>query len=475
LALRRVWGAKAARRSKLSVRAAAAMAETRCSEDQTTAEDIVLGAQAQGAVRSMVPMCILMLALVVAPCFPAGARVSHLQEPAAYMGSLAFACMTFAVLVGRSSDASHERNATVMSFATLGMRLAVHVVTIVFDRDSHTFLKSVAFCLPVSAAKSCSSPALFRAFLVLHNLLVWVRFWGDLERGATWIVVTVLVSVLSHDNVQQAALQRDLRTELASAYIELERVSEATTRDIFERLCDASAVVSADGSLSEFSPQLPSLLGKVASSLPGRLFGSLLHRDEPPESGSFSAATEPGRVQHRQVRLADAYGQPVPVHVLHATFVRLDRGPTTILGISETWTPPKAKCAGEGARSRLDGDESPKASRESSRSRARRAEWEGRAAGGPSASSRSRDADLERLWAGVAKAAGAACHTRASSRAHSQPCPREGEDPAPVRRRAAVTPPAAAPLSRPEASRSEASRTGRPRRRGDAQFVPQAA
>uniref|UniRef100_A0A7S4V6S4 Uncharacterized protein n=1 Tax=Alexandrium monilatum TaxID=311494 RepID=A0A7S4V6S4_9DINO len=199
----------------------------------------------------------------------------------------------------------------------------------------------------------------------------------------------------------------------------------------------------------------------MCGNLQCRLFASLCHRGEAQELAGFpgTAAGEPGKVQHQQVQLADIYGQPVRVHVFSTFFARLDGTSNTVLGISETWSPPKAKDSSEGTLRRGDG---------SSHAASRREQRDGNDATAPGRSSaagaaeppaagarghaRGRRDERESGSAGFAKfwEAVASNHTRARSRARSEPHQPGGEAAAPERLWAG---PRAGPSSRPTASR----------------------
>uniref|UniRef100_A0A7S4VYS1 PAS domain-containing protein n=1 Tax=Alexandrium monilatum TaxID=311494 RepID=A0A7S4VYS1_9DINO len=369
------------------------MAEAISGKDLSTCEEQVLRSQIDGSFKANLILSPIAVVMRCASSFPIGSVLAHMREPATFIVIVAIACTSFTAVAKHSSSASLKRNAAIVSYTTLGVRLVLHAITVVFDGDTHLFLKLMGVFQPVSASKVCSSPADFGVFLVLQNLLVLVHFGCDWERTGAWIVASFVISVFCLDAVRQQAVQRRLRIQLASTCAELEQVAEAATKEVFGRLCDASASLSADGHIIEASPQLPSLLGTMCGNLQGRLFASLCHRSEAQELAGFpgTAAGEPGKVQHQQVQLADIYGQPVSVHVFYTTFVRLNSLSTTVLGISETWCPSAALARGPShAQSRWGegdgGDAAPEESmagfsrvpsRTSARSRARNP-WEAR-------------------------------------------------------------------------------------------------
>mmetsp|Transcript_26357 Transcript_26357/g.82641 ORF Transcript_26357/g.82641 Transcript_26357/m.82641 type:complete len:466 (+) Transcript_26357:59-1456(+) len=464
------------------------MAEAGRRREQSAAGLHVLRAQMLGSFKAMVPGFIVVCIMALVP-WPAGSSLLHLRAPAQCMILTSFVNMALPAAAARCSDEDLERNARVVGYATLAVRLCVHVVAIAFYQETSVFLKFVGVFMPVSASSSCSSPAPFKVFIVVQSLLSLVHFGGDLERDGAWLLASVVLSVVSLDRLRQQAAQKELRTQLVAA-CERERIAETTTKDIFGRLCDATASLSADGHITESSPQLPALLGMLSRNLQGRLFATLFHSSEPRESVDFSkpTTTEPSRVRHQQVRLADAYGQPIRVHIFHTTFVHVDSSSTTVLGIAEAWSPPSA----EGTRSRRDGS-SHAGSRQGERQEGQGAARPGPPAAGaappaagasrgPSharASSRARslpaerepqDADLARFWAGVASASRSAGHSRTPSRARSQSGGQEREGAASPRRFWLPDPQPAQSSTRPGATRS----TQRLSRRGDPQPVPQA-
>jgi len=455
------------------------MAEAGRRREQSAAGLHVLRAQMLGSFKAMVPGFIVVCIMALVP-WPAGSSLLHLRGPTRCMLLTSFVNMVLPAVAGHCSDANLERNARVVGCATLAVRLCVHVVAIVFYQDASIFLKFVGVFMPVPASSSCSSPEPFKVFLVLQTLLSLVHFGGDLERNGAWLLASAMVSIFSLDRVRQQAMQKELRAQLVAA-IELDCIVETTTKDVFGQLCDATASLSADGHITESSPQLPALLGMLSRSLQGRLFASLLHRSEPRESADFSEpeAAAPGSVRHRQVRLADAYGQPIRVHIFHATLAHLDGTPTTVLGISEAWSPP----SGEGTRSHRDGlghasgregGQEGQGTAPQGPPAAGAVPPTARASRGPSharVSSRvrslpgereARDADLAPFRAGIA--------SRTPSRARSQSGGQEREGAASPRRFWLPDPQPAQSSTRPGATRS----TQRLSRRGDPQPVPQA-
>uniref|UniRef100_A0A7S4RFF6 PAS domain-containing protein n=1 Tax=Alexandrium monilatum TaxID=311494 RepID=A0A7S4RFF6_9DINO len=413
------------------------MAEAISGKDLSTCEEQVLRSQIDGSFKANLILSPIAVVMRCASSFPIGSVLAHMREASTYIALVAVACTSFTAMAKHSPSASLKHNAAIVSYATLGVRLVLHAISVLLDGDAHLFLKMIGVLQPVSASKVCSSPTEFGVFLVLQNLLVLVHFGCDWERTGAWIVASFVISVFCLDAVRQQAVQRRLRIQLASTCAELEQVAEAATKEVFGRLCDASASLSADGHIIEASPQLPSLLGTMCGNLQGRLFASLCHRSEAQELAGFpgTAAGEPGKVQHQQVQLADIYGQPVSVHVFYTTFVRLNNVPTTVLGISETWCPSAALARGpshaQSRRGEGDGDAALEGSlagfsRVPSRTRARsraRNQWDARDGlraapdlAAPRRPSRTRvpsrtrsgpdewyedEITLERLWAGT--------------------------------------------------------------------------
>lgn len=298
----------------------------------------ILRKQLEDNLRSMIPATLGLLCIGLASHFAFLSTIAHLKEPAKYMVCMAFVRTILAEAGRRSCDAHLARNSRWVAYAMLGMRLLLHGVVILYDDDGHIFLKCASVLTPLSACTSPGSPTAFRVYLALHTVLVCAHYGQDLERHGAWIVVSVFVSIFCDECVRQLSVHHQMRLELEATQKRQEQVAEETTKGIFDQLCDASAVLSADGRFAAASSRLASLLGG-AGNLQGRLFAALLHWKEAQWKADFQESSS--GVQHRQVKLANVDGQPVPVHVFHATFRSRSGRTTTVLGISVVWSPPR--------------------------------------------------------------------------------------------------------------------------------------
>jgi len=291
-------------------------------------------------------------------------ELRHLRLAAFLIGVFAGMCtmmMGFALWSERAELESRVRHAENMC---LVVRLLMHVVCIAFDGDaSFVFLKLVSLWIhPLSAAKETRSALSFKVYLAIHNAMVIARFRDDWRGGVPWIVCTLVLdrTLLDWHVIKQES--RRSKRELAVAHESLEQAAEVTTKELFERFCDATATLDADLSISEPATQLAAMLGKQGDMM-GRAFGSLMDGEdlktfsdhmELVKQDLEENAADPAHTESVQVRLLDAWGKPVSVHVFHAGFRSRDKKPVYFLGISEAWRPPRSKSkAADAHRQRL--------------------------------------------------------------------------------------------------------------------------
>uniref|UniRef100_A0A7S4RDS8 PAS domain-containing protein n=1 Tax=Alexandrium monilatum TaxID=311494 RepID=A0A7S4RDS8_9DINO len=449
------------------------MAEANRDKTLQKAEERILRMRIADAFRTNVFLLFVLLALRFAPDMTALSGVPNFREVITMIMCVHAGSLAATGAATLSDDANVARNARLVMLAGLGQRLVGHALLIYSNGSGQWFLKTLGSLTPMSAAKVCDTPATFRAYMLLQNLLVLADSWRDHESGWAFVAISLYVGAHSHDVVRHYAAQAELRAQLLSANIE-RRIAEETTKNIFQRLCDAFVSLSADGRIAGPSPQLSALLG-MTSNLQGRPFAGLLSSSEEKGVADFSGALagEPGEIRHRQVKLADAYGQPVSVHIFHTTFGAQHEQPsTTALGIMETWAPKSS--AGRSRRGEEEGQDAASSSRASagaaghggealqrpSRSRSRRSERE------------DRDGPLARLWRDVGRslASPAPSHGREPSRPRSRQDEREDSSGTAERRRLAEASPSASRASSHSKNPSRA-RSRRGEREGSSGIV----
>uniref|UniRef100_A0A7S0A465 Uncharacterized protein n=1 Tax=Pyrodinium bahamense TaxID=73915 RepID=A0A7S0A465_9DINO len=313
-------------------------------------EEQKLRQQALVYINSSLPSILLYLMLALQPFD----RLAHLRWAMLIVGTLTCINAMVTKIAVRGGEAGVEHRVELAEHTCLVVRLVSHLTCITFDGDStHTFLKLVSLCIhPLSSAKESNSPHSFKMYLVLHNLLVLLRFWNNLEGGAPWIVWTLVMDRMLLDWVHAKSEQMQTREELAVAHVELGELAEATTKKLFERFCDCTATLTDDFRIDEPAPQLAAMLGLQERQMVGRAFCSLLDFADLKcfldhmELVAKEADARPDERVHSesiQVNLLDVYAQPVSVHIFSACFHDLDKKPTFYVGMSETWRPSRSR------------------------------------------------------------------------------------------------------------------------------------
>jgi len=192
---------------------------------------------------------------------------------------------------------------------------------------------------------ACDALAPFRLYLVLHNGLLLLRFWGDQSGGMPWIVSTVVMNKMLLDLAHQQHKQWQMRQ------VRLEDIAHETTKRLFERFCDATVTVDADLQISQ-QVRLAPMLGMQDSSMCGRQLTSIIDKSDLESfvehmqlvaKESDKAPNELEKPDSFQVKLIDSFAQPVLVHLFHSTLGSFGGVPKFFIGVSESWRPPKTK------------------------------------------------------------------------------------------------------------------------------------
>mmetsp|Transcript_130406 Transcript_130406/g.254057 ORF Transcript_130406/g.254057 Transcript_130406/m.254057 type:complete len:421 (+) Transcript_130406:69-1331(+) len=325
--------------------------ETRLLQEQITAY-----------VHNCIPCIAVYWGLAVQPFIDG---LEHLRVATFLFGTLSFSMVVSVKLASWNAHGTCLASSLRLAEGwCLVARLLMHVVCIAYDGDhTHLFLKVISlWFLPLSAAKETTTYGSFKVYLVCHTILVLARFWGNWEVGPPWVFGTVIVARMLLDLVHSKHSGYKSCEELAHAHAKLKQMAEVTTRKIFERFCDATALLNTDLCIAEAAPGLATLLGISAPSIKGRPFASLVDSED---LGTFHEYMELARAQLNgsneiepcetsvKVKLLDAYGTPVPVHLIHACFSHLARGPIYVVGLSETWKPPGRKERGSTSKTML--------------------------------------------------------------------------------------------------------------------------
>jgi len=312
-------------------------------------------------IRGVLPCTVCYFALAMQPVVDG---LDHLRLPMLLFGSLSLGCVLMRHFASRCDVSDLKRRLQHAEMVCLVARSLMHCVCIFFDGDSsHIFLKLISlWFLPLSAAKESMTVESFQVYLGLHNILVLLRFWSDLQQNAAWVFGTLVVDRMLLDLSASRHEGHEMRDELARRNIEIEQLAEDTTKRLFQRFCDATATLSEDMHIAEPAPQLAAMLGINETTIKGRSFTSLIDSEDLP---SFTSHVESIRCTHKdvdeapaddvrprvydhfpesiQVKLLDAFAKPVPVHVFHASFIGLNDKRVYFVGLSETWRPPKTK------------------------------------------------------------------------------------------------------------------------------------
>jgi len=301
--------------------------------------------------HSVLPVIALFFGLALQPW---SERLAHLRWPGFLIGSLV--SVSAVALRFAEQSKKHELQGRVLwtEHLCLVVRIFIHIVCIIFDGDSSfVFLKMVSlWWLPFGFPKACDAVQPFRSYLLLHNVLVLVRFWSDISDGLAWIVSTVVMDKMLLDHAHQEQAQWEMRQQLAKMHAQLEAVAEDTTKRLFGRFCDATARLDSDLRITEPAPQLAALLGIKESSMKDRQFTGLIDGADVQEFVDHMEIV--GLQNHRRpdlrevpdyfkANLLDAFAKPVSVHIFHASFRGLDGTSNYFMGMSETWRPPKTK------------------------------------------------------------------------------------------------------------------------------------
>mmetsp|Transcript_142239 Transcript_142239/g.361180 ORF Transcript_142239/g.361180 Transcript_142239/m.361180 type:complete len:423 (-) Transcript_142239:144-1412(-) len=301
--------------------------------------------------HSVIPIIVLFFGLSLQPW---SEDLSHLRWPGFLIGALVSICAVALRLAERSEKDELQGSVLWTEHLCLVMRIFIHIICIAFDGDSSfVFLKMVSlWWLPFGFPKACDAVQPFRSYLVLHNVLVLMRFWNDFAGGAAWMVSTVVMDKMLLDHAYQEHAQYEMRKELALAHAQLEGAAEVTTKRLFSRFCDATATLDADLRISEPAPQLAALLGLNENTMKDRVFTSLIDgadlqdfidHMEIVSSQAHKRPDEREVLDYFKATLLDAFAKPVSVHIFHASFRGLDGRINYFMGMSETWRPPKTK------------------------------------------------------------------------------------------------------------------------------------
>mmetsp|Transcript_107505 Transcript_107505/g.342757 ORF Transcript_107505/g.342757 Transcript_107505/m.342757 type:complete len:422 (-) Transcript_107505:146-1411(-) len=304
--------------------------------------------------RSLVPM----LALYFALSFQTfSEELEHLRLPGMLLGALAMLCAAVVILALRAEGPQVVARTRWAEDICLVVRLVMHIVCIALDGDgTFLFLKLISMLVyPLSSAKVSNNVTSFRIYLFFHNVLVVLRFSYNLQEGLPWMITTVLMDWMLHDWAVLRSAQRRAFEELAFTHIDLEHSAEVTTKSLFCRFCDATVTLDADLAIAEPAPQLAALLG-LNNCLQGRTFSSLIDASdlEPFAAYLEEMNLDLDDVEHEkpslQVKLLDVFAQPVSVHIFYTCFRgrNKNRRPVYVLGVSESWRPPRIKSTKRG-------------------------------------------------------------------------------------------------------------------------------
>jgi len=281
--------------------------------------------------------------------------LEHLRVATFLFGMLSFSMVMSVKIASWNIQATNlANNLRLAEGWCLVARLLMHAVCIAYDGDhTHLFLKVISmWFLPLSAAKETTTLGSFRIYLMCHTILVLIRFWGNWVHGPSWVFGTIIVATMLLDLVHSKHSGYKSREELARVNVKLKHMAEVTTKKLFERFCDATALLNTDLCICEPAPRLAALLGISVPSTNGRLFSTLVDSED---LETFHSHMELARAQvdgcHEiegcetsvKLKLLDAYAKPVSVHLIHASFSHLVRGPVYVVGMSETWQPPRRK------------------------------------------------------------------------------------------------------------------------------------
>eukprot|EP00927_Polykrikos_kofoidii_P060311 TRINITY_DN55326_c0_g1_i1.p1 TRINITY_DN55326_c0_g1~~TRINITY_DN55326_c0_g1_i1.p1 ORF type:complete len:435 (+),score=56.52 TRINITY_DN55326_c0_g1_i1:160-1305(+) len=299
-------------------------------------------------------MVVSVLTFAVLAVQPFFAQLSHLRAVSAVLTLLGIVSVLVTKIARRADASNLFHSALVAEGTCLTTRILSHVACIAFDGDNtHVFLKMVSiWWMPVGSVRSCDSVKLFSIYILLNTLLTVGRFANNWEQGFPWIVSTFVVNTFLLDLASQRRDRSLWRDQLRGALEDLEVVAQETARNMIMWLCDATLIVGDDMRILEPTPGMASLLGMHDRNLQGRSFTSFLHnsdverfQEHMQEVAQQSHWRQEERTfrAHLQVKLMDVFGQPVSVHVFHASFCAKGGRPTHVMGLTETWLTPKKK------------------------------------------------------------------------------------------------------------------------------------
>jgi len=288
-------------------------------------------------------------------------ELEHLRLPGKLLGALGLLCAAVVILALQPEGPQVLARTRWAEDFSLVAKLVMHILCIALDGDgTFLFLKLLSMLMyPLSSAKVSNNLTSFRIYLFFHNVLVVLRFSYNLQEGLPWMITTALMDWMLHDWAVLRSAQRRAFEELALTHVDLEHSAQVTTKSLFCRFCDATVTLDADLTIVEPAPQLAALLG-LNHRLQGRTFSSLIDASD---LGPFAAYLEVDlddvgqEKPSLQVKLLDVFARPVSVHIFYTCFRgrNKNRRPVYVLGVSESWRPPRTKPKrGEvGARPRL--------------------------------------------------------------------------------------------------------------------------
>jgi len=162
-----------------------------------------------------------------------------------------------------------------------------------------------------------------------------------------WLFGSIITCVMAMDIAKQKETADKGRRLLHSAQQREGRIAQSTVTNLLEGFCDAHAVIDSQLVLTEPAPKLDVLTGRRTSL--GKPFVDLVYLSERDDLHQQMttivqhAGEDQGSIHLQSVRtyLADNLSVPIPVHLFFAFLVK-DEAPIFMVGVCETWQPPKA-------------------------------------------------------------------------------------------------------------------------------------
>eukprot|EP00931_Biecheleriopsis_adriatica_P067208 TRINITY_DN41393_c0_g1_i1.p1 TRINITY_DN41393_c0_g1~~TRINITY_DN41393_c0_g1_i1.p1 ORF type:complete len:378 (+),score=61.91 TRINITY_DN41393_c0_g1_i1:104-1237(+) len=246
----------------------------------------------------------------------------------------------------------HHDNMVVM------IQVIVFIFSMTVDADGYDTLVvgNALFAVPVSLAGSAKSVKAWRICIAIHfaaaALCLGLR--GQLHTNLGQMLVVLAFVDLTLDDVARARIiERETAREREQSHDLLKNAAKLTVNKMFEDFCDASVELDSEGFITEAAPRLAALLG-ASQIMPGRNMESLIHKEDVEDFRLYMTELlhqkrtgETHMERHSySVRLQDAFGQPIPVHLFHTPLPFWKDGETISLGILEAWLAKKKKKQG---------------------------------------------------------------------------------------------------------------------------------